>query len=338
MILRSLKIKNYRSLEDVSLDEIDHFNVLIGRNNSGKSSVFGALQLLVEALAGREPAGGWSRVLYRLDATRSLEMELVFEPCSEKRRQFIRLTRLSGSDPAAFERLVDSQLLSRISYLFRSPTGNLSQMHLREIKVTAEGGGWAVVQRMTGHETVGNPSFEILRFDNLGEAFPHTPLYVPVLDIDQVRGLMGFSMVPEYNIQSIPFQTNFSQDRGSTWLREGLMNYLGNAFFFDPFRHSEQELAVMEEYRLSQTGGNLARVLNTLNNNDRDKFEEIEAFAHGALPDIGRLQPFLSSNQTRVEFRSSRGEYKTRLHEMGGGVEQLLMAAVVLLTTGDESS
>jgi len=46
MFLRSLAIKNYRSLEDVKLDKLDHFNVLIGRNNSGKSSVFGALQLV----------------------------------------------------------------------------------------------------------------------------------------------------------------------------------------------------------------------------------------------------------------------------------------------------
>ena len=43
MHLRLLEIKNFRSLEHVELDRFDQFNVLIGRNNSGKSAFFGAL-------------------------------------------------------------------------------------------------------------------------------------------------------------------------------------------------------------------------------------------------------------------------------------------------------
>ena len=43
MFLESLEITNYRSLEHVKLDHLQKFNVLIGRNNAGKSSVFNAL-------------------------------------------------------------------------------------------------------------------------------------------------------------------------------------------------------------------------------------------------------------------------------------------------------
>jgi AAA15 family ATPase/GTPase len=46
MFLDALEVKNYRSLEDVKLDSFDRFNVLIGRNNTGKSSVIGVLDLL----------------------------------------------------------------------------------------------------------------------------------------------------------------------------------------------------------------------------------------------------------------------------------------------------
>src|SRR6266702_7711358 len=50
MWLYCLEVKNYRSLEDVKLDHLQQFNVLIGQNNAGKSAVFGALQGLNAAL------------------------------------------------------------------------------------------------------------------------------------------------------------------------------------------------------------------------------------------------------------------------------------------------
>src|SRR3712207_2242499 len=89
MLLRSLTIKNYRSLEGVQLNRLDRFNVLIGRNNSGKSSVFGALQFLNNRLRGT--VSDWERVLTDLDLTRSLEIILTFEPRQQDREEFIDL-------------------------------------------------------------------------------------------------------------------------------------------------------------------------------------------------------------------------------------------------------
>jgi hypothetical protein len=73
---------------------------------------------------------------------------------------------------------------------------------------------------------------------------------------------------------------------------------------------------------------------------DRTKFDEIEGFIQSAIPDIGSLQTPLESgsSSTGVGFNPDRGNYTISLHEMGGGVEQLLMVATVLLTTGDEST
>ena len=52
MLLHTIEIQNYRSLEYIKLDNLQHFNVLIGRNNAGKSSVFLALQQLGLVLQG----------------------------------------------------------------------------------------------------------------------------------------------------------------------------------------------------------------------------------------------------------------------------------------------
>lgn len=61
MYLDSLKIQNFRILEDVEVKKLGHVNLIVGKNNSGKSTVLEALALLasgfnpyvVEALAHR---------------------------------------------------------------------------------------------------------------------------------------------------------------------------------------------------------------------------------------------------------------------------------------------
>jgi AAA15 family ATPase/GTPase len=76
MLLYTIEIKNYRSLEHVKLDNLQHFNVLIGRNNAGKSSVFLALSQLglvlqgqflpPEVLTDRDPGRALSRILCKI--------------------------------------------------------------------------------------------------------------------------------------------------------------------------------------------------------------------------------------------------------------------------------
>ncbi len=46
MHLDSLKVKNFRILEDVEIEKLGHVNLIVGKNNSGKSTVLEALMLL----------------------------------------------------------------------------------------------------------------------------------------------------------------------------------------------------------------------------------------------------------------------------------------------------
>ncbi len=45
MHLRSLHIKRFRALEDFQVDKLGHVNLIVGKNNSGKSTVLEALQI-----------------------------------------------------------------------------------------------------------------------------------------------------------------------------------------------------------------------------------------------------------------------------------------------------
>jgi hypothetical protein len=95
--LLDLTIKNYRSLEDVRLEKLERFNVLIGRNNAGKSTVFLALDLLSSVLKGTST--DQSNVLSFFEVNRSLEIQLEFAPRPEDREEFINLLIASRCPP-----------------------------------------------------------------------------------------------------------------------------------------------------------------------------------------------------------------------------------------------
>nr|WP_312536072.1 ATP-binding protein [Moraxella sp. CTOTU47618] len=63
MHLDSLKIKNFRILEDVTIEKLGHVNLIVGKNNSGKSTVLEALALLA--------SGFKSNILYQIASNRS---------------------------------------------------------------------------------------------------------------------------------------------------------------------------------------------------------------------------------------------------------------------------
>src|SRR6266852_4717653 len=94
MLLHSLEISNYRSLEHIKLDNLQQFNVLIGRNNAGKSSVFQALYDLNNIYAG---IGGISAdVLTGHDNTRALEINFTFKPNRQEREEFVEILIAAG--------------------------------------------------------------------------------------------------------------------------------------------------------------------------------------------------------------------------------------------------
>lgn len=60
-MLRNIKIEGFRGIRSIELDELQIINVLIGENNSGKTSVLEAIQLLAQP----EVLAGLYRVAYR---------------------------------------------------------------------------------------------------------------------------------------------------------------------------------------------------------------------------------------------------------------------------------
>src|SRR5258706_7743058 len=144
MLLHSVEIKNYRSLEHVKLENLQHFNVLIGRNNAGKSSVFLALEQLGRVFQGNAFP---PEVLTDRDLTLSLEIYLTFKPTNHEREKLINLLIADGLNDVDRERILQSPFFRMIRFSARSAMGRPDLMHLRETELLAQDGTWAVIHR-----------------------------------------------------------------------------------------------------------------------------------------------------------------------------------------------
>jgi hypothetical protein len=59
MKIRSVEIRHFRSIEDAALPQCGGLNILIGKNNAGKSNMLGAIELVILHLKGKRVVGPW---------------------------------------------------------------------------------------------------------------------------------------------------------------------------------------------------------------------------------------------------------------------------------------
>jgi energy-coupling factor transporter ATP-binding protein EcfA2 len=247
MFLRSLAIKNYRSLEHVQLEKLGGFNVLIGRNNSGKSSIFGALALLNKALV-HEESDTTHTVLTDQDRNRRLEIHLVFEPGPQEREEFI--DSLRGEAPQGRrEAMLASRLLSKVEYSFTTLPGSPASVYLREMKLLAEDNNWTVVHGVEEEDSSSTPPSTYMKLTKVSESYPQEPLNSNLLDINKSTHLVE---------RKSPGEASY-RDPAMQWLSRQCAKYLNNAFFFSPFRRSTKWAQVQSVFQLNQDGSNLAQ-------------------------------------------------------------------------------
>jgi putative ATP-dependent endonuclease of the OLD family len=323
VFLREIEINNFRSLEHVHLTGLGNFNVLIGRNNAGKSAIISALEMQAGVLKGSGLPG--DRALTDQDASRSITIRLSFEPRTKDRIEFISLIAAQASPSFDREEVIDSGFFRKVEYTFRCPPGNPSNLHLMETSITGIDGKTANIQRIIQQEYENSPVARFTRFLQINDPLTSTR-------IDLANGPTIEANLPPSSILTLRFDT----DMASTYPYRRLARFLGESFFFNPFRNSAEQSSNVEGSMLEPTGANLAQVLHTALGNDRQAFDKIEAFVKSALPDIGQLQSPLRGSSTTVGFRQKPAGFLIPLRDMGAGVEQLLMVATVLFTTTAE--
>src|SRR5204862_3210843 len=114
MKILEIEVKNFRSIENAQLSDLCNFNILIGKNNSGKSSVLGILNFLNRCFSGNyfQP----DIDLTAGDESKILEIRLVVTPSELEREQFIRDITIANRSA----HLMSSSFYKKIEFLFKS--------------------------------------------------------------------------------------------------------------------------------------------------------------------------------------------------------------------------
>lgn len=99
-MLKSIRLKNFKSIADSGIIEFAPITIFVGPNNSGKSSIFQFLLALKKTLESRENVpistrreidyhdlGDFKDFVYLNDTSKSIDFELVFESPNSSRRK-----------------------------------------------------------------------------------------------------------------------------------------------------------------------------------------------------------------------------------------------------------
>lgn len=344
MLLSSLEVRNFRSLEHIKLNKLSQFNVFIGRNNAGKSTILSALQFLatrVFGLGGSLDVQNQVSILTAHDLARELWYRLEFEPSSDERQRFVRLMVDAGYNEERGEHVLNSPFLRHVFYEFVAPAGQPSQIQLSRACIRTGDNKWTNVLDRNQEEIGSSANY-------LTPQLFH-PQHICQLGDLTLEGLdnavnSGGRMGLRIDLGTFQVPTNIPEI--NLWLVPQLVEYFANGYFFSPFRHSSEHLFASPRMTLAPDGSNLPVVLNYLSGKSRRRFKRVEDFLQEAVPGVGMLHPGLveSAEQgvpgpqpVEITFESADG-YNVSLRNMGGGVEQLLMVATTLATVEERAT
>ena len=315
MLLARIRIQGFRSILDAELNGLGRLNVLIGRNNAGKSSFLRSIQHLAETLAGTAS----NDLSFLTDSNPkqalSYELEFALEPDDRK----ILLDNLEAGQPGTRpEAIRASALAARLQYTFRSPQGSPLPLNLHQTLMSGEDGALSIVQEVESNPDSNSP---IQRWFNLSRA----------REVPRVWSGNAFTAGDMFERRRV--DGAFSTNPPSIF--HGLVaGYFRETFFLGPHRRANIRDPAMGVSLLTADGSNLPQLLHAIQASDPPKFSRIEKRVQRAVPDVGTLvAPLIpGGGETFVGFRN--GGRTVPLADMGTGIQELLMVAAIVETTG----
>ena len=265
-------------------------------------------------------------------------MEMEFLLSEKERKHVVESLSDRAEDPAHFSGLEQTQFIRKLKFRFQTHKRLAWSLFPEQTEFLDESGKWRIFQIRGGQQ---------------GDGHSHSNDFCNFLQRNKfiqtrrrIQGTQFEEHLPEDDANRLTEHVVLAPSWGNVpkldfvllWPFGLLRDFLTHGFFFDHFRKSHQEQDVGGEGALAQDGHNLVQVITYWANNNRRKFSKIQKFVQNAFPEIGEIEtPIKKQNQhTQIAFRSDLAGEQIFLQNMGGGVAQLLMAAVALETTTPE--
>ncbi len=324
MQLVAVRVENCRSIEKAELVGLDQINVLIGKNNAGKSSFFQALQFVAQLLQGT--SSEWQRTVRAQTPLRPFRVDLEGELTLSEREYFFR-TVVGQNDYSdqILSSVLASPAFSRARFVFEMDLPQYGTLHLTTTSVLSSDNAWAICQRMKNPNEVGtsNPEFEFAALGALG------------INGSFAANAIGLGGGVPINGERLSIGDWIGRTKVNPfmYLQSLCMDFLSRAFFLGPSRRSGDSQPAQVGAPLASDGGNLPQVLLDALTNDREKFDKIAQFLRDAIPDAGLLQTPMTDTLTRPGVRLPGIAAPVPLVDMGTGVQHIVMLGYLLIAT-----
>ncbi len=246
-MIKSIRLKNFFSFKEATIDLHPTINVLVGVNGSGKSNLFKAIHLLKEGVAGiglknlmLNTWGGFKEVLFA------------------GRRE---------SDTIEIEFVLDGEKVRRYGYFFKE------DIHYRiELRPVPSSVNFSVSEKLYLPRQTQNDFIYIDLHDGKGVLNERK-------DNDDVNGTtIGLVRYNDFDAQELALSKIFDTDRyfQIATVRKAIAELVVyNHFDTTPQSHIRRPMLPTSEKRLSPDGSNLPQMLNTLKINDKPSFNAL---------------------------------------------------------------
>ncbi|MGA1979136.1 MAG: AAA family ATPase [Sedimentisphaerales bacterium] len=337
MEISEIVIKDFMGIEKVEMRPIKPINVLIGRNNSGKSSILAALEYVSKCwdanknIVGRNPIVEEQFRLEGSERKKPVSVSItVMQSKEEQQKQWGQIVNSWNSKyntqfpRGTEETLVRTGLLPRTTFKFVGEIGE------RDFSISTV--------------LIGGPqlSNDIVVLWTAGRAGDYRGIKIEGLvnSINSPRGLEeairkfgsdkqqdGITM----NRQLTGGREPWDVVRMLFWpAYEQILKTLGSAFLINAYRHASDYGGIGGEMVLDAGGANLVSYLTWLFMNRNAQFRRIIETVKRVVPEIGRLHSRTQGGQLELACEWETDEI-VRLVRMGGGLEQILMFVCFLL-------
>jgi predicted ATPase len=271
MDLKSIRIRNFKALQNIDLTHIPNFVVLVGANGSGKSTLFDVFGFLRDALTGNVRQALDARGRFAEVVTRGHENESI-------------LVELQVSLPIEGRSRV-------VTYHLEIGLQNNRPVVLHEFLRYKRGRYGAPFYFLDFHNGSGFAIRNEEDFDKPDEELQREEQQLESPDILAIKGL-----------------GQFSRFRAASALRQLLENWHVSDFHISAARGRKEAMGAAEH--LSETGENLPRVAQYLYENHRPIFKTILRRMQQRVPGVSGVEPELTQDGYLI-LRFRDGTFKT---------------------------
>lgn len=321
-MLKEFEILNFKSYgEKVIFKNLSNVNVILGENNSGKSTILQALYFIKKNLCLNNQSKDlvWS------------EEELGFELKSFK------------------ESVNDGEMSKEIKFVL-SFEPNISEEFFDEFKSSDYNKfdfgiikvSFSIKKNKISEAYLDKNDNEIFKIDYKNEK-PHLKVFNKKTTVELGRHRSNTSLLNwrTYGIGgSTFFQDNPIDDDVISKIYDIIMGEIDNIFYLSSERKiDEWTESIQEEPEIIGTyGEDSIALMHYIYSSNEDKYKKINDFIISAIPGIGRIKSPLKEGNSELRFKINNLKHFPHILNCGGGLNQLIPLSIFCLYSDEGST